>query len=196
MRTEGYREIRGDLDERMDFDDFNVLSEMEERICVEVGWERRSGNRRKGRIDKKYSLKEGHLLDIQAVGSELMFCKLLNLFPELSCEYKWGMKDCFLQDGRSVDVKMRMGYNEIRSLEVPAEMEKKSADIYALMIGKMPVYKFSGWAYGKDVFACGKEVIREVHNLNPGKRRDRFFHIEHDELREPRELLEIIKGGR
>ena len=181
------------METRLDFADWNMLSEMEERLSVLIGWERRASNRRKGREDKKYSMKEGHLLDIQAAGSELMFCKIMNLYPELSCLYHWGMKDCYLQNGMSVDVKMRMGWNEVRSLEVPAGMKEKSADVYALMIGRMPIYKFLGWADGDDVFKGGEARRREIYGSVSKGTKETFYHVNYDKLREPQELLELNK---
>ena len=87
--------------------------------------------------------------DVEGFASELAFCRLFNLYPDLDAlNQKPPSHDVLLHDGRTVDVKCT-AYENGR-LIVGAK-KSLTVDLFALMIGTMPSYRFAGFATGFDL---------------------------------------------
>ena len=93
-----------------------------------------------------------HQMNLNGFGAELVFCRLCGVEFDSSTiqkESHFNNADAILKDGTTVDVKNTI-YRNGRLL-VRTGKESKRVDIYALVIGTFPVFKFSGWASYKDI---------------------------------------------
>ena len=85
-------------------------------------------------------------MNVNGFGAELAFCRLAEIefdSSTISFENHFLKHDCILPDGRTVDVK-NTKYST-GSLIVGKGKEKMKVDVYVLMIGIFPKYKFVGW---------------------------------------------------
>ena len=99
--------------------------------------------------DKTMTLYE---MNLNGFGAELVFCRLCGVEFDSSTiqkESHFSNADAILKDGTTVDVKNTTYPNG--KLLVRTGKESKLVDIYALVIGTFPVFKFSGWASYKDI---------------------------------------------
>jgi len=84
---------------------------------------------------------------INCFGAELAFCRLCEVEFDASTDQKenhFNNADATLKNGLTVDVK-NTNYTNGKLL-VRKGKESKFVNIYALMIGTFPLFKFSGWA--------------------------------------------------
>jgi len=101
------------------------------------------------KMDKDYPL---YQMNLNGFGAELSFCRLCGVeFDSSTNQYEshFNKEDAILKDGTTVDVK-NTTYRSGR-LIVRTGKESKQIDIYALVIGTFPVFKFCGWASYKDI---------------------------------------------
>lgn len=102
-------------------------------------------------MSKIEALLEGH-------GAELAYGKWANLYPPL--ELGPDRYDFMLPDGRTVDVKVT-SYPKGR-LAVEQKLVFSCVDLYALMVGVFPVYRFAGYFPADQLFKLERLKI-----LNP-----------------------------
>ena len=91
-------------------------------------------------------------MNLNGFGAELAFCRLCDVEFDSSTnqhESHFNKEDAILKDGTTVDVKNTTYPNG--RLIVRTGKESKRIDIYALVIGTFPVFKFSGWAKYQDI---------------------------------------------
>jgi hypothetical protein len=87
--------------------------------------------------------------NVEGFASELAFCRLFNLYPDLDAfNENPPSYDVVLHDGRTVDVKCTVYEN---GRLIVAASKNLTVDLFALMIGKMPAYRFAGFATGFDL---------------------------------------------
>ena len=93
----------------------------------------------------------------QGIGSEMICAKLLNVYPDLTVRTSGAMpkEDFITPRGCSVDVKCTH-YVDGRLL-VQRFKIKNPCDLYVLMIGEFPTFRFAG--------ACTKEELFLPENL-------------------------------
>ncbi len=96
-----------------------------------------------------YGKKTQLQLDIDAFGAELAFCKMFNLYPDLTTFARKRGPDCYWSDGKKVDVKQSSFKDG--DLIVSKHKKVEDADIYVLMYGVMPTYTYKGWAWSHEV---------------------------------------------
>lgn len=99
--------------------------------------------------DNKLSFRE---MNVNGFGAELSFCRLANIEFDQSTDERdnhFKRADCVLSDGRTVDVKHTV-YKTGRIM-VTASKSQVKVDIYALMVGTFPVFKFAGWIKYEDL---------------------------------------------
>jgi len=121
-----------------------TLSDEEVRIAAWIGRRRSEVARAAGIPDYKVrpGNRSGVEVDIDGFGAELAFCKLVNVYPDLSPQPKSGGADCLVV-GSYVDVKSRRQPND--DLLVIARPGKQTGiDWYALMIVNWPTFRFAG----------------------------------------------------
>jgi|TARA_Y100000310_G_C20603272_1_gene774180 hypothetical protein len=125
--------------------DQQLIEEMSATICKQD----RSYFVNNFKRDKTTTL---YQMNLNGFGAELSFCRLCGVEFDSSTiqkESHFNNADAILKDGTTVDVKNTTYPNG--RLIVRTGKESKLIDIYALVIGKFPVFKFSGWASYKDI---------------------------------------------
>ena len=153
-----------------------TLDKTEQDIAEALAKRRYNAARQAGVSNAKIGPQSNWKTDLEGIGSEFAFCKLFNLFPDLTVGARKGGHDCVLLDYK-VDVKStkyktgRLLARKTKSLE--------DADIYALMIGEFPTYRFVGWAWGQELlreeniidlghgegFALGQENLNSINRI-------------------------------
>jgi hypothetical protein len=95
--------------------------------------------------------------EINSFGGEVAFCKLHNLWPDLT-DNVFATADCIMSDGNTVDVKTTP--REFGRLLVKKLDKDKFPHYYALMIGGFPKYHFMGM--------MAKEVLIVAERIDHG----------------------------
>ena len=95
------------------------------------------------KIDKNMSL---YNMNLNGFGAELTFCRLCGVEFDSSydkTENHFNNADAILWNGLTVDVKTTT-YQSGKLLIRPGKEDSK-VDLYALMIGTFPMFRFAGW---------------------------------------------------
>jgi len=125
------------------------LNQAEIKICEWLAKNRYSSNRTSGVANKKIGPQSNWKTDLNGVGAEFAFCKLINVYPDFSVEPRKGGYDCLTFGGYRIDVKTTV-YKSGRLLtKIGTPIE--DADYYVLMVGNFPKYTFSGSCSSKDL---------------------------------------------
>jgi hypothetical protein len=104
-------------------------------------------NRKKGVTNSKIGGQSDEVTDLNGIGAELSFCKMFNVFPDLSISTRSSTNgedtgDAVLHNGKTIDIKATV-YPCGKLLAVPWKQEK--VDLFALMVGTFPTYTFKGF---------------------------------------------------
>jgi len=124
-----------------------ILTEAEQRLARYLAQERPRRNRAAG-VKDQLSGGDAEAVELDGVGAELAFCRLMNVYPDLTTEPRKGGGDCVV-NGVTVDVKTTR-YNN-GQLIVKEKVPKNHATVYALMVGRFPEYDYRGCALARDV---------------------------------------------
>lgn len=122
-----------------------LIKEMAETICKQ----NRNYFVENYQKDKKMSLME---MNLNGFGAELAFCRLCNLefnYSTNETENHFSQVDAKLKNGICIDIKNTVYSNG--KLIVRQGKEQKLLDIYVLMTGTFPNFKFSGWALYNEI---------------------------------------------
>jgi len=141
------------------------LTESEQLIAKFVAEQRTANNRNAGTVNMRKSKMSDFEADLQGFGGELAFCRLANVFPDLTVHNRSASKgedqgDCVL-NGQRIDVKTAEKPHS--ALWVPVR-KLGTADAYALMVGKFPTFRLVGMADVETVKAC--KVWNDSHVVN------------------------------
>ena len=150
------------------------LNEVEQRLVKTTAKQRYDNCRAAGKPKCFIGYTDGYHCDIIGMGGELAFCKLFNVYPDLSTETpEFDTGDCVL-DGLRIDVKT----TDRPEGHLLATKWKKvsSCDAYALMTGVFPNYHFRG-------FMDADELLREIRLRDFG-RNTLSYAASQDELKE------------
>ena len=98
-----------------------------------------------------------YITDLEGMAGELAFCKLRNLFPDLTIGPRKGGWDVLSPGGEGIDVKVT--HREVGRLLATLKKRLEDADYYVLMIGKCPDYRFAG-------YATAEALLREENIMN------------------------------
>ena len=128
------------------------LNSVEQALAEGIAKRRYNKCRKDGIKNCKIGDQSNHFTDLEGFAAELAFCKLHNIYPDLLIQPRSSIDDngdCLLhiEHGR-VDVKTTKYQNG--RLLAPLWKSKNSADIYALMVGEFPKYKFVGFIKSSD----------------------------------------------
>lgn len=142
-----------------------TLDPTEQLICKAIARRRYENARNMNVKNSKMGGQSNEETDLEGISSEMAFCKLFNIFPDLTVQVRSSTEgtddgDATLRDGRTVDVKSTK-YTTGRLLAV--RWKKPKIDLFALMIGKFPTYTFKG-------FMKSEELIKpeRIGNLGHG----------------------------
>lgn len=145
-----------------------TLTESEQLIAKFVAEQRTANNRNAGTVNMRKSKMSDFEADLQGFGGELAFCRLANVFPDLTVHNRSASKgedqgDCIL-NGQRIDVKT--AEKPYSALWVPLR-KIGTADAYALMTGKFPTFRLVGMADVETVKGC--KVINNAHVVDQDK---------------------------
>ena len=129
-----------------------TLTESEQLIAKFVAETRTANNRNAGIGNNRRSEMSDFEVDLQGFAGELAFCRLANVFPDLTVHNRSAAKgqdngDCIL-NGLRIDVKTSKRPDS--GLWV-GKRKIGTADAYALMVGTFPTFKLIGLANTEDV---------------------------------------------
>lgn len=130
------------------------LNDAEQRLAKYLATARHRNARKKGIVNHRIGPQSDELTDLEGIAGEIAFCKMMNLYPDLQIEYVPNY-DCVLPDGTRVDVKTTK-YENGKLLSAPWKGDKK-IDVFALMIGQMPKYRYAGMMKAEDLFKESKK---------------------------------------
>ena len=125
-----------------------TLDKTEQEIAESLAKRRYNAARNAGVQNAKIGPQSNWQTDLEGIGSEFAFCKLFNLFPDLTVGARKGGHDCTMFTHK-VDVKATK-YKTGRLLARTSKT-MEDADLYALMIGEFPRYAFVGWAWNHEL---------------------------------------------
>ena len=131
--------------------------------------ERIRSNRKAGRRNQIPTKNAAHDLEVNmdGVGGEVSFCKMVNIYPDTSLKPDPGW-DLIHPTLGSIDVKTTR-YESGHLIIRPNQHHKIQPDVYALMVGTFPDYRFAGWissevALDKGNLGClpGKTILNHI----------------------------------
>jgi hypothetical protein len=140
-----------------------ILNEVEQELCETIAKRRHDNNRSNSVKNSKIGKQSDWETDLEGIASELAFCRLFNLYPDLTIFTRTSAQDAgdvTLPDGRTVDVKSTK-YKNGKLLAVLWKSAK--VDLYALMVGTFPEYTFKGFMSSSELLQPSK-----VKNLGYG----------------------------
>ncbi len=153
------------------------LSETEQKICRGIAKLRFNNARNAGVENKKVGNQSNEYTDLNGFAAELAFCRLFNVFPDLTIEIRSASTDkgdAVLPCGTTVDVKSTK-YESGKLLASPSR--KSGHDLYALMTGEFPTYTFRGFMRTSDLHN-EKRIGECGHNKTYIARQDELCEIE------------------
>ena len=148
-----------------------TLNYQEQVIVEQVALARHLQNIERG--SRSFKMGNGDDLEInkQGLGGEFAFCKLKNIYPDMSIEHPMPF-DCKI-DG--------IGYIDVKHTKMPNGMllvgkwkSKSIPQYYALMVGKMPYFEFKGYFPGAEVFKP-ENIVDLGHGETYGISQDRLI---------------------
>lgn len=127
-----------------------TLNYQEQVIVQEIALARHLTNIDRG--TKSYKMGNGDDLQInlQGTGGEFAFCKIKNIYPDMSIEQPMAF-DCAINNIGFIDVKTTNKPHGMLLIGKWKENYLKPA-YYVLMVGEMPTYEFKGFFPGSEVF--------------------------------------------
>ena len=124
------------------------LNEAEQRLAKFLAKARHQNARNKMVVNHRIGPQSDELTDLEGIGGEIAFCKIMNLYPDLQTEFIPGY-DCILPDGTRVDVKTTK-YENGKLLSARWK-ESKDIDVFAFMFGQIPKYRYAGMMKATDL---------------------------------------------
>jgi hypothetical protein len=121
------------------------LNEVEQRLTKHIAKQRYLNNRDNNVTNARIGDQTDIETDRNGFGAEMAFCKLFNVFPDLSIFTRTASEDngdAILHIQKTVDVKTTK-YPNGKLLAVT--WKEHNVDLYALMIGEFPKYTFRGF---------------------------------------------------
>ena len=119
-----------------------TLNKGEIAIAKWLAKKRDESNRANGVVDQKVGDQSAEFTDLNGVGSEMVFCKLFNLYPDF--DLVPGKHDAVTRKGATVDVKSTK-YRNGKLLAVTSK-DLNASDVYVLVTGEFPAYRIVGYA--------------------------------------------------
>lgn len=126
-----------------------TLNYQEQVIVKEIAKARHLQNIDRGSRSYKMGGGDDLQINLEGTGGEFAFCKLKNIYPDMSIEQPMKF-DCFLNEFGFIDVKTTKKLDGM--LLVGLWKNRSIPHYYALMVGSMPTYEFKGFFPGEDVF--------------------------------------------
>jgi len=136
-----------------------TLNKAEQKLAEYLAKARYNNARRNKVKDKKAGDQSNEFTDLNGIGGEIAFCKMFNLYPDTETDLiDLPDEDCTLHSGHAVDVKATKYANG--RLIVALWKRDAKVDLYALMVGEFPTYRYVGMCRKEDVVNDG--TIRDL----------------------------------
>ena len=154
------------------------LNNAEQRLARFMARSRMDNAIKRGITNAQVGSQDRFDIDLEGYGAELAFCKLFNVYPDMSivADPSADRTGDAIWMGKTVDVKTTK-YKTGRLLAVRWKQKK---DLYALMVGTFPKYEFRGMATGDKLirqenltdlghgegYALGQHQLKGANNVN------------------------------
>jgi hypothetical protein len=106
--------------------------------------DRTTFNRSRSTINHRIGQLSDAFVDFQGLSGEFAFAQLMNTDPDIEL-HNTNTIDCTLKSGRRVDVKTT--HHERGRLLCRPTSKEKDVDLFVLMVGEFPKFRFAGWCY-------------------------------------------------
>jgi len=151
------------------------LNEYEQEIVRRVAKDRYETSRAMGIPDGKLGPQSHEFTDLNGMGAEMAYCKLMNIYPDLETGLSTPDFDCVTRLGAKIDVKA----TKYKTGHLLATLNKKGKppDRYVLVIGEFPKYSIVGEVKADELlqegnlknFGWGMAYALTQDQLNPIK---------------------------
>lgn len=138
-----------------------ILNRAEIYICKLLAKKRYLSNRENNVPKSKIGKQSYEETEINGIGVEFAFAKGLNLYPDFSVTPRKGGVELISRKLARIDVKQTKYTNG--KLIVTKNTKVTDADVYVLVVGKMPEFNLVGWAMSDQVI-----VNTNLKNLGYG----------------------------
>ncbi len=118
------------------------LNAAEQKLARYLAESRYRNARKLGKPNMRMGGQSDEQTDIEGVGAEIAYCKMMNVYPDTEIAADLPPEDAVLPDGRLVDVKV----TKYQSGRLLVTLKKKAGDVdlYVLLIGEFPKYRIVG----------------------------------------------------
>ena len=147
-----------------------TLDKHEQEIVRGIALARHNNNIERGSRDFKMGNEDDLLINIEGTGGEFAFCKLQNIYPDMTINHPIPF-DCYIKGHGFIDVKSTKKTNGM--LLVGTWKSRSIPDYYALMVGEFPSYEFKGFFPGEEVFN-DENLVNLGHGTTYGISQDRL----------------------
>ena len=154
-----------------------TLNENEQKLAEYLAKKRWDFNRDKGTPHLYSGPRPTEQTDVEGMGGELAYCKLMNIYPDLDTSpTDMPVYDCISRFGERIDVKTaKQRTGKSLHLIAPLAKAKRPPDKYVLVVGEMPVYSIVGEVWAEDLlnegnlhdFGYGDCYALDQSQLNP-----------------------------
>ncbi len=147
-----------------------TLDNYEQEIVRGIALARHKNNIDRGSRDYKMGNGDDLLINIEGTGGEFAFCKLKNIYPDMTIDHPIPY-DCYINGHGYIDVKTTK--KPFGMLLVGTWKSRAIPDYYALMVGEFPNYEFKGFFPGAEVFKR-ENLVDLGHGQTYGIEQDRL----------------------
>ena len=139
-----------------------TLNDGEQQICKLIAKARFNNNRNNNVKNSKVGEQSNEFTDLEGIGGEVAFCKMVNAFPDFSIHVRNATEDKgdLVVNNVTIDVKTTK-YKNGKLLAVP--WKKSNVELYVLMVGEFPTYTYKGSMFAKDLL-----IPERIGNLGRG----------------------------
>jgi len=147
-----------------------TLDNYEQEIVRGIALARHQNNIDRGSRSYKMGGGDDLLINLEGTGGEFAFCKLKNIYPDMSIDHPIPY-DCYINGVGFIDVKTTKKPNGM--LLVGTWKYRAVPNYYALMVGEFPNYEFKGYFPGAEVF-MPQNIVNLGHGDTYGISQDRL----------------------
>jgi hypothetical protein len=160
-----------------------TLDKTEQELATWLAKKRYETARSHNVKNAKIGPQSNHLTDLEGIASELAFCKIVNVFPDLTVGPRKGGYDCLITNQ---DLKADVKATKYKTGRLLARTSKSmdDSDVYVLMIGEFPTYSFVGWAWNHELL-----LKENIINLGHGD----GYALTQELLHPPRSIFELTR---
>ena len=119
------------------------LNEAEQKLAKYVAKKRYENNRSDGTKNSKIGDQSDEATDLEGIAAEIAWCKVNNVYPDLTFDDGRPDADAVSRSGQMVDIKATK-YKNGRLLAVRWK-KAGGVNLYCLVIGEFPKYRIAGY---------------------------------------------------